>query len=596
MNIEPSFNPEARSGAITSGPRVEGDVEFVSRSCRRVFSNPLEIIRADSLQEVGACLDRLDHINTEGLYVAGFLSYEAAPGLSSDLQTHSLHGFPLLWFGVYREPAVDVPEFTPCETKLELEEWFPLLSPAEYDVKLGRIRELLESGDTYQVNFTFPMRSKLIRDTHRLFGTLCAAQTADHAAYVNTGEAHILSLSPELFFARNGDKLVTRPMKGTRPRGLWPAADRQLAAELVASPKDQAENVMIVDLLRNDLGSISDFGSVRVTSLFMAEKYPTLWQMTSTVESRSSASLAETLQALFPCGSVTGAPKIRTMQIIRELEMVPRGIYCGTIGWSAPDGTAEFNVAIRTLVVDAATGNATYSVGSGITADSVSRHEYDECLAKAAILRRHCPRFDLLESLRYDGDYFLLDEHLDRLEASAQYFDFTFDRTSARIALIDRAEEFGRLLTPDTVVKVRLLASRDGRFLVTGNAIPNFPNEVEFRLATAQIDRNDVFLYHKTTHRAVYEQALAENPDVDDVLLWNDRGELTESTRANLVLRIGDERLTPPVESGLLAGTFRNHLVKSGKLTEAVLSQQDLDGADEIWLINSVRGWMRASR
>ncbi len=371
-------------------------------------------------------------------------------------------------------------------------------------------------------------------------------------------------------------------MKGTRPRGRWPEEDRRLEDELAASAKDQAENVMIVDLLRNDMGRVSRTGSVRVARLFEVERYETLWQMTSSITSETDRSVPEVMAALFPSGSVTGAPKVRTMEIIRDLELAPRGVYCGTVGWWAPDGHAEFNVAIRTVTVDRETGTARYHVGSGITWGSTADDEYAECRVKAALLTHRRPPFDLLESLLWDGEYFLLDRHLDRLEASAKYFGFPMDLQEMRAALSTEASAYG-----EGPVKVRLLVARDGGVHIeSGPVMPR--TAVRLGFAREPVDADDVFLYHKTTHREVYDEAKASRPDCDDVVLWNGDGEITESTAANVALRIDGVWLTPPVASGLLAGTMRAELLEAGTLRETVLTKDDMVRADQIRLVNSV--------
>jgi para-aminobenzoate synthetase/4-amino-4-deoxychorismate lyase len=382
-------------------------------------------------------------------------------------------------------------------------------------------------------------------------------------------------------------------MKGTARRGRWPAEDCQAARSLAASEKERAENVMIVDVLRNDMSRISRVGSVNVARLCELERYPTVWQMTSTVVAQSKASVPEILAALFPSGSVTGAPKIRATEIIRELEPYPRGIYCGTIGWWAPDGQAEFNVAIRTVTIDTETGSARYHVGGGITHGSSPEKEYAECLAKAEVLTRPLPVFELLESLRWDGGYFLLHEHLDRLAESAAYFDFAFNRQAAETALnqypLGRADPAGREQAPS--LKIRLLLRRDGACRVEGEPLPP-SRPLRIGLAATPVDEDQVWLYHKTTCREIYRQALLSRPDCEDVILWNPQGEVTESTIANVVLDLDGRLWTPPVACGLLAGTFRRHLLENGAVQERVLCREDLRRAQAIHLINSVRRWI----
>jgi para-aminobenzoate synthetase/4-amino-4-deoxychorismate lyase len=371
-------------------------------------------------------------------------------------------------------------------------------------------------------------------------------------------------------------------MKGTVRRGRWPAEDRELAQWLANSPKDRAENVMIVDLLRNDLGKVSIPGSVRVSSLFDLERFETVWQMTSTVEStlRDGTSLVDLMSALFPCGSITGAPKIRTMQIIHELERFPRGAYTGAIGLLKPGGDCVFNVAIRTVVIDSEAGVATFGVGGGVTIDSTAEREYEECLVKSRFLHSTAGEFQLFESmLLEDGAYFLLEDHLARLNESAEYFGFTGTRINADLERIAAENPRGSF-------KVRVTLWKDGRIESEVEAI-EVRDEVRcVTLATEPVDSSDRFLFHKTTRR----------PGGGDVIFWNERGEITESTIANVVVSIEGELFTPPVHCGLLAGTFRNHLLKEGKIKERVITIEEFKSAKEFFLINSVRKKIRAIR
>jgi para-aminobenzoate synthetase/4-amino-4-deoxychorismate lyase len=417
------------------------------------------------------------------------------------------------------------------------------------------------------------------------FEHLVEAQGADYCAYLDIGTHRIVSVSPELFFRLDGERLETRPMKGTRPRGRRLDEDRRFAADLAVGEKDRAENVMIVDLLRNDMGRVSEVGSVEVPELFAIERYQTVWQMVSGIASRTRAGMTDLFAALFPCGSVTGAPKVRTMQIIRELEPQPRGIYCGSIGWWSPERRAEFSVAIRTAVIDVERGAARYSVGSGITWDSDARDEYEECLAKAAVLSRRPKRFELLESMRLDGEIFLLDEHIERMRDSAEYFGFTMDEDRVRAALKEYTEP---LKASEQARKLRLLLSRDGSFRIEhSEAKPSTPVRLGF--AREPVDERDIFLYHKTTAREAYERALASRPDCDDVLLWNSRCEITETCYANVVLDMDGTLLTPAWQCGLLAGTLRRRMLEEGGIQEAILTREDALHARRILLINSVR-------
>lgn len=566
---------------------MEGDITFAGRTRIRRFANPARIIRATQVQDVRSCLNEADAAVRHGMYAAGFIAYEAAPAFDAALAVHEpVPGLPLLWIALY--DACHVVEGTPSAGRAPQGlPWAPGVGRRAYDRAIATIREHIAAGATYQVNYTWPLHAAFRGETAPWFDALWTAQRPAFAAYVDSGEHVILSASPELFFGLNDGTVATRPMKGTQTRGLWPEQDRRRANELLSSEKDRAENLMIVDLLRNDIGRIAEPGTVDVSRLFDIERYETVWQMTSTVTARTRARVPAILQALFPCGSVTGAPKVRTMQIIRELEPYPRGVYCGTVGWWAPDGNAEFNVAIRTVTVDRRKGTATYNTGGGITWDSSAQSEYAECIAKAAILRTVRPRFQLLESLLWDGNrFYLLDHHLGRLRESAEYFDFEFREHEIRTDLANSVAELrgGQW-------KVRLLLGRDGRITLEANPIGP-PRRWKLGFAAKAVDRRDVFLYHKTTHRGVYDEARATRPDCDDVLLYNEFGEITESTIANVVLDIDGELLTPPVSSGLLAGTLRRELLERGEIRIARLRREHVDLAQRIRLVNSVRGWM----
>lgn len=575
-------------------PGAGAEAVFVSRSRKLVFRGPVEIVSAETLDEVAPCLERVEAAVAQGLRAAGFLAYEAAPAFDPCLAAHDRGALPLAWFGLF----TTVEEMTPApvgDPEFEVGPWEPLVSAEEYTEAFRRIRELIGAGDTYQVNYTFPMRASFRGNTLSWFRRLCQAQGAEHCAFIDAGRFQILSASPELFFRLDGSALETRPMKGTRPRGLWPEQDRQAALGLAESDKERAENIMIVDLLRNDMGRISETGSVRVSKLFQLERYPTVWQMTSTISSRVTASIPAILTALFPSGSVTGAPKIRTMQIIRELEPYPRGVYCGCVGWWLPGQRAAFNVGIRTVTVDSELGVAEYHVGSGITWDSVTEREYEECHAKAALLTYRRPKFDLFESLLLDGNYFLLQEHLDRLTASAHYFGFSIERDVIESALRDYAAEHSGNRTNASSkwvrLKVRLFLGPEGAFRIeSAKAPPAKP--VRLGLAREPVDETDVFLYHKTTHRQAYDRAKAGRPDCQDVLLWNRKGEITESAVANVVVDVDGERLTPALRCGLLPGTMRAHLLAKGDIREAILTKEDVARARALWLINSVRKWI----
>lgn len=532
---------------------------------------------ATRIEEVISVLEFAERKARSGSHVAVMLSYEAAPAFDQIFVTHQPSDFPLAWAAVFEDVTDDEdPE------SYSSPEWAPLVSRDEYDRSVSCIKELIAAGDTYQVNYSFPLTSPFNSgDAFAWYRSLCLAQGAQYSAYLDLGRYKVLCLSPELFFRRTGNHVVTKPMKGTVRRGRWSQEDRDLAQWLKHSAKDRAENVMIVDLLRNDLGKVSIPGSVHVSSLFDLERFETVWQMTSTVEATlcDGTSLVDLMRALFPCGSITGAPKIRTMEIIRELERFPRGAYTGAIGLLKPGGDCVFNVAIRTVVIDTESGIATFGVGGGVTIDSTAEREYEECLVKATFLHSQPVEFQLFESiLLEDGDYFLLEEHLERLKNSADYFGFAYSIDEINEALSSPATDSGSF-------KVRLTLWKDGRIETQMIPIKAADDVKRVRLATEPVDSSDRFLFHKTTRRR----------SGDDVIFWNERGEITESSIANVVVSIDGELFTPPLESGLLAGVFRNQLLAAGQIKERTISVKELQSTRELFLINSVRKWMRAS-
>lgn len=556
----------------------------------RLYTPFTRILTAHTLAEVAPAIAELSAALASGQVAVGFIGYEAAPAFDPALTTHPPAGpLPLLWFGLAAayQPAPDLPP-TPPPT---LTDWQPALTRADYTMRFDTLLAHIAAGDTYQVNFTFPLRGVYTGERAALYAHLRRAQPHAYSAWIHTAEWDVFSASPELFFALDGAQLTTRPMKGTARRGRTSAEDAETAAALRASQKERAENVMIVDLLRNDLSRVAETGSVGVPDLFTLERYSTLWQMTSTVTAtrRADTDLWSLLAALFPCGSITGAPKVRTMQLIAEQEVAPRGVYCGAIGaLDAPDQML-FNVAIRTLTV-AADGPASYAVGSGLVADSQAEAEYVECLLKSRVLfAPPRPTFDLLESLCFDPahGYTLLERHLARLADSAAYFDYPCDPIAIRAELLSASANWPALQ------KVCLTLSASGAVAIAAADLtpPGWRLPRTVALAAAPIDPTDVFLYHKTTHRAVYDAAQAAcPPNAETVVLFNPHGELTESITANLAVEIDGVWVTPPVSSGLLAGTLRAELLATGQLTERVVTLADLPRITGWRLFNSVRG------
>jgi para-aminobenzoate synthetase/4-amino-4-deoxychorismate lyase len=585
------------------GPVAHFESFAEGRGWNASFGDPCRQRAVYALDEVLPLLRDAETAALEGMWVAIALSYEAAPACDSALKVKASNGFPLAWMAVFEEPLA-MGAKPVADHPFQLSEWEPQIGRRQYQRAFDSIKSYIESGDTYQVNLTFPLRGHVVGDSFSCFRAIAESQGAAYSAYLDIGTHRILSFSPELFVECRGDKLVTRPMKGTLARGRWPEEDHERAEQLRVSSKDRAENVMIVDLLRSDLGKIAEVGSVQVPDLFAVERLRRVLQMTSTITAvrKPDVSLVDVLQALFPCGSVTGAPKPRTMAIIKEVEAQPRGIYTGTIGLLSPNGDAVFNVAIRTLVVDARSEAATINVGGGITWDSTTEGEYEECCLKTKFLTEPWPDFDLLETMELKaGVYTLLERHLSRARGSALYFGFRWNESR-----ISKALDVARESHPSGRWRVRLLVDRTGRPNVevypldqkreagSGNReAPGRPVSVKF--AACPVDASDPLVFHKTTARSRYDAELQRNRPCDDVIFWNHHGEVTESTIANVVVFTDGKRWTPPREAGLLAGTFRDELIARGELFERTITKSELTRLGSFALINSVRGWMPAA-
>ena len=564
------------------------------------FQSPEKTLVSHTPDDV---LPMLEEAQQSGFHVAGFVSYEAASAFDPALKTHPMENFPLLCLGLFPPPDVLEEIEQPVDAHYEIGALNPSISMAGFETAIGKVKEHIATGATYQVNHTYRLNAAFSGDAWAFFHDLVKGQRTEHAAFIEYGDISICSASPELFFSVRDGRIVSRPMKGTARRGRTLAEDWRMAERLRTSEKDCAENIMIVDMVRNDIGRIAEPGSVETVSMFDIEKYPTVWQMTSTVSGwLGRRSLSDIFKALFPCASITGAPKAKTMEIIRELETSPRKIYTGAIGFSTPSGEVCFNVAIRTALIQ--NGSLEFGVGGGIVWDSDADAEYEETLTKARVLTEPRPDFKLLETMLWEPEngIFLLDGHLQRLGKSSAYFDVPMDMHE----VLERLEQHvgGLAQVPH---RIRLLVSREGEMEIesviieTGRACsPSAPRTdhrsvpiLRVAIAKAPVDSQDVFLFHKTTHRVVYDSARKTFPDCDDVVLWNERGEVTEGTIANIVVRKEGRLVTPPVECGLLAGTFREHLLKSGEIEEGIVTLEDLRGADDCYLVNSVRGWMR---
>jgi len=571
----------------------------------QLFEHPAEIIRADGPEDVDAALAALTSGLARGLHAAGFFSYELGyllePRLASLLPER--RKMPLLWFGLYTSPrelmGSEVQEWLNQEAigNPTLGELAHSWDSASYLKRFEQVQNNIKSGDIYQLNLTFKAKFNLQGSPLALYRDLRLKQRVAYAGIVDTGDVTILSASPELFIKQDGRVIETRPMKGTAPRAGTLDADSEVRAALSKDVKNRAENLMIVDLMRNDLGRISDPGSVSVTDLFTVETFKTLHQMTSGVraELKPGTGLVDVLKAIFPPGSITGAPKIRAMELIRELETEPRGVYCGAIGRFSPDGTALLNVAIRTTVIDRK-GAGEMGIGSGIVADSDGIKEYAECLLKMKFLTDPVRRFELIETMLHEPEkgIWLRGYHLARLAASAAYFGFVFDASKVHDAI-----EAAISGNANERLRVRLLLDEDGGVTVTTAPQPAAPADAVMRyvVSDSRLNSTDLFLYHKTTRRELYDREwkhYADTLGADEVIYLNEAGELAEGSRTSIFIARDGKLLTPRLAAGVLPGTLRAALIDEGRAEEARLTIQDLNGAAEIYLGNSVRGLVRA--
>ena len=560
MDASARFDDATTGGSFT----LDGaDAEFVART-------PGEVVAVLHAAEAAA--------EGGGAWVAGWVSYEAAPGLDAALPVRAgpAGGPPLAWFGRFRRRLDTAPEMGEGAPDVG---WMLDTTEAEHRAQVAEVRGLIAAGVTYQVNLTARAHAH-VDDVESLYSSLVAGQGGAYGALIVSPTHAVACASPELFFARDGASIETRPMKGTVRRGRWAGEDDAREHHLRTSGKERAENLMIVDLIRNDVGRVAEYGSVHVPALFETERYPTVWQMTSTVRGRlrPGTSLADVFTALFPSGSVTGAPKRSAMHAIARLEPA-RGVYCGAVGY-IERGRARFAVAIRTATVDRSTGAAEYGTGGGITWSSDAPAEWRELVAKTAILRRP-PRIDgLFETLRSDGE--AGERHLDRMAASAQFLNIPFDRAEGRRLLERHRAPPGRL---------RLDLARDGRMWVTCSPLPDL-RPVRLAWAEEPVDSGDVRLFHKTWDREPYDRRRATTPGADDVILVNERGEVTETTTANVAVRIEGRWWTPPVDCGLLAGVERARLIADETLAERVIHREEVR---EVAVVNSLRGWRPAT-
>ncbi len=583
-----------------------------------LFHRPVAHLACYAHDDPARFFQQAESFLAEGLYLAGWLGYEFGYLLEPSLakRIHPDSHKPLARLGVFRAPLIfdhntgellgtpwPNPPITQASTNYRITNLHPNLTQTDYTAALAKIKGYIESGDTYQVNFTLKLLFDFEGSPEALYQALRRNQSVSFGAYLRSGAQQILSFSPELFFKRTGEQCMVRPMKGTIQRGPYPTEDARLIKFLQGDEKNRSENVMIVDLLRNDLGRVCTPGTVTTRSLFDIETYETLHQMTSTITGHLplATKIEPLFRALFPCGSVTGAPKIRTMEIIHELESEPRGVYTGAIGFIAPSGEATFNVPIRTIELNGSKGEM--GIGSGIIHESDPEQEWRECLLKGRFLSNPAPAFNLIETLLWqpDSGYWLLTEHLERLAASAAYFRYPFSRPELMTRLDRLAMDFGA-----SPLRVRLTLAKSGRIEHSATPCPapaeitwptrqTAPSELpRVIFSTQATDPGSPWLFHKTTLRELYdtERELALAAGFYEVLFSNTRGEVTEGSITNIFVQQQGSLLTPTMECGLLPGVFRRFLLEHAPLPvrEAILTRRDLEQAEALFVGNSVRG------
>jgi para-aminobenzoate synthetase / 4-amino-4-deoxychorismate lyase len=559
-------------------------------------------LRAVTVNDVERVMEQAEGAARDGYWVAGFVSYEAAPAFDAGLRVHhrdedDADRLPLAWFGVFRTAVrsrLALPRYRRAQSAAP---WVSAMDSEEYIKKVQSILDEIEVGVAYQVNLTNTLANTGAIDPAPLYRQLLLAQQPAYGALIELEHSAIVSASPELFVEWDGSLLRSRPMKGTTRRGRFHEEDDANALALEHSPKESAENVMIVDLIRNDMGKVAEIGTVTATELCSLESYPNVWQLVSEVQCRTkdNTRLVDIFRAMFPCGSVTGAPKHSAMEIIERLEVEERGVYCGAIGLLQPTSErpyARFSVAIRTAVVNRGVECATYGSGGGVVADSDPENEYREMVLKSEMLSTAPPRpFRLLETFAYDGVHSVetLQRHLERLRSSADFFGFSYphDLEERVISMLSDSGDLPR---------IRLLLSRQSEIeLQRATAPARRSTPVRLAIDDEPVSSDSIMLFHKTTQRGVYTKRRRRFPNADDVVMVNEMGECTETTIANLAARFGADWFTPPLASGCLPGIGRAQLIDAGALVERVLRPEDLRAADELAVVNSLRGWQPAA-
>ena len=563
-------------------------IDFRALGERHTFTKPIKELKTRNLAQVKDLLAQVEDYQQQGYYVVGYVSYEAAPAFEEKLAVHPapLMGEYLLYFTVHDSVEKSIIPLTYDEIDMP-SNWKEETSKEEYEKAIAQIHHHLRQGDTYQVNYTVQLKQAVTANPFAIYNRMVVEQEAGYNAYVEHDEMAVISMSPELFFEQKGCDLTTRPMKGTTKRGLTNQEDLDQAAWLEQDPKNRSENMMIVDLLRNDMNRLSEVGSEHVERLCQVEQYSTVWQMTSTIKSqvRPDVDLVEIFHSLFPCGSITGAPKIATMEIIKNLEPQARGVYCGTIGILLPNGRRIFNVAIRTIQLHK--GQAIYGVGGGITWDSTWESEYNEVHQKAAVLYRKQVPFQLITTGKISQKHLLFkEEHIDRLRNAGRYFAYPFNPEN----LLQRIDAECQACHVEKDYRLRISISKYGDIdLCCQELTPLSPAFCQAQLCLQERSLQTPFTYFKTTYRPHLTVAKQEK------IYHNENGELLETSIGNLILQIAGKLYTPPVNLGILPGIYRQHLLETGQVEERVLTLKELAQAEAIYGCNAVRGLYKLS-
>lgn len=558
-------------------------IDFKELGVRQIFTDTIKELKTKDIKEVKHLLAEVEAYQNQGYYAVGYVSYEAAPAFETKFEVidDPLMSEYLLYFTIHESVQTEPIPLTYKPITLP-KTWQELTSAEEYKAAIEHIHHHIRQGDTYQVNYTVQLQQNITADPFAIYNRLVVEQNAHYNAFIQHDDVSIISVSPELFFKKDGDGLTTRPMKGTTNRGLTTETDLKQAQWLAQDQKNRSENMMIVDLLRNDMNRISKIGSENVKSLCLVEQYSTIWQMTSTIETQllPNSSLGDIFQALFPCGSITGAPKIATMAIIKDVEKQARGVYCGAIGILLPNGPTIFNVAIRTLQMQ---GNkAIYGVGGGITWDSKWEAEYEETRQKSAVLYRQNPKFDLISTGRiHRGKLLFLKEHLNRLQESSRYFSYPFNKEEVQ----NQVEDLCQSLDFDTDYRLKMSLAKNGELTFEHNQLTGLADVFcQARLVEQTHPLDSPYTYFKTSYRPHISLEPHEQ------IYYNQKKELLETSIGNLVLKIEDQLYTPPVHLGLLNGIYRQSLIANNQVTERILTLDNLKQAQAIYGCNAVRG------